>query len=53
VLLGSLAVVVGALGMNFKAPLFDSGQRGFWGAIVAMLVIAVIGTGLARWRRWI
>jgi Mg2+ and Co2+ transporter CorA len=53
VLLGSLAVVVGALGMNFKAPLFDSGQRGFWGAIVAMLVIAVVGTGLARWRRWI
>jgi magnesium transporter len=53
VLLGSLAVVVGALGMNFKAPLFDSGERGFWSAIVVMLAIAVVGTGLARWRRWI
>ena len=30
VLLGTLAVIAGAMGMNFKAPLFDSGATGFW-----------------------
>jgi Mg2+ and Co2+ transporter CorA len=52
VLLGSLAVVAGALGMNFKTPFFDTGDRGFWSAIVAMAIIALLATALARWRRW-
>lgn len=52
VLLGSLAVVAGALGMNFTTPFFDSGDRGFWTAIVAMLAVAVVATAIARWRRW-
>ena len=53
VLLGSLAVVAGALGMNFKTPFFDTGDRGFWTAIVAMACIALVASAIARWRRWI
>ena len=53
VLLGSLAVMAGVLGMNFQVPLFDSGMRGFWIAIGAMAGIAVVATGIARWRHWI
>ena len=53
VLLGSLAVVAGALGMNFRTPFFDSGDRGFWISIAVMAGIAVVAIALARWRRWI
>ncbi|HVI24911.1 MAG TPA: CorA family divalent cation transporter [Xanthomonadaceae bacterium] len=52
VLLGTLAVVAGALGMNFKAPFFDTGAEGFWAAIGVMGAIAVLSTLFARWRRW-
>jgi Mg2+ and Co2+ transporter CorA len=52
VLLGSLAMVAGALGMNFKAGFFDSGDLGFWTAIGSMLVVVVVAVGIARWRRW-
>ena len=52
VLLGTLAVVAGALGMNFRTPFFDSGARGFWTAIGAMAAIVLAALGLARWRRW-
>lgn len=53
VLLGSLAVMAGVLGMNFQVPLFDTGMRGFWISIGAMVAIAVLATVVARWRRWI
>jgi Mg2+ and Co2+ transporter CorA len=53
VLLGTLAVIAGVLGMNFKAPLFDSGAPGFWVTIVAMGLIALVATAVARWRRWL
>jgi Mg2+ and Co2+ transporter CorA len=52
VLLGTLAVVAGALGMNFKAPFFDTGADGFWIAIGAMGAIVLLSTLFARWRRW-
>jgi len=52
VLLGSLAVVAGALGMNFKTPFFDTGDRGFWISIGVMGAIAVAAVSIARWRRW-
>ena len=52
VLLGTLAVVAGALGMNFKAPLFDSGAIGFWGSLVAMGVFAIIAVVVARLKKW-
>ena len=52
VLLGTLAVVAGVLGMNFDAPLFKTGQRGFVTTVVAMAAVVVVAMVLARWRRW-
>ena len=53
VLLGSLAVVAGALGMNFKTPFFDTGDTGFWVSIGVMAGFALLAVAFARWRRWI
>jgi Mg2+ and Co2+ transporter CorA len=53
VLLGTLGVVAGAMGMNFTTPLFESGATGFWITIGAMGLIAVVATLLARWRNWL
>lgn len=52
VLLGTLAVVAGALGMNFKAPLFESGAAGFRGSLAAMGVFAIVALVVARLKRW-
>ncbi|HSR64198.1 MAG TPA: CorA family divalent cation transporter [Xanthomonadaceae bacterium] len=52
VLTGSLAVVSGALGMNFKASLFESAGFGFWTTIAAMGAFVVLSVAFARWRRW-
>jgi magnesium transporter len=52
VLLGSLAVVAGTLGMNFKTPFFETGDTGFWTSIALMLGFALAATAFARWRRW-
>lgn len=53
VLLGTLSVVAGTLGMNFAASFFDTGGRGFWMAFAGMLLLAGISLAVARWRRWI
>lgn len=53
VLLGTLAVVAGILGMNFTTPFFESGTRGFVIAIGAMVVSAALALGIARWRDWL
>lgn len=53
VLLGTLAVFAGLLGMNFQAPFFDTGARGFWMAVAGMGVVTVVAVVVARWRRWI
>jgi Mg2+ and Co2+ transporter CorA len=52
VLLGSLAVVAGVLGMNFQASLFQSGTRGFWITVCAMAASVLLAGVGARWRRW-
>src|SRR3546814_16148767 len=52
VLLGTLAVVAGALGMNFRAPLFETGAGGFWTALAAMGVFPIGAQLLARGKRW-
>jgi Mg2+ and Co2+ transporter CorA len=52
VLLGSLALVAGAMGMNFKAPIFDTGQAGFWTTVLGMGAISVVAVVVARWRKW-
>jgi Mg2+ and Co2+ transporter CorA len=53
VLSGAMAVIVGALGMNFKAPLFESGASGFWWTVALMVAVAIVATVLARWKRWL
>lgn len=53
VLIGVLAVVAGALGMNFEAPIFKTGMTGLTVAIVLMVAIAAVGVALAKWRDWI
>ena len=52
VLLGTLAVVAGALGMNFKASLFESGSSGFWITLGLMGGFSILAIVVARWRKW-
>lgn len=52
VLLGTLAVVAGVLGMNFPASFFDEGDLGFAIAVAAMALLVIAALVLARWRRW-
>lgn len=53
VMMGSLALVAGILGMNFSLPLFQSGTRGFVLVVGCMVLFAGTGTWLARRRGWI
>ena len=53
VLLGTLAVLAGVLGMNFDVPFFKTGAKGFWSALASMVVLALVALGVARARRWI
>ena len=51
-LTGSLAVIAGILGMNFKADIFDA-ANGFWMTVAGLAVVAVGLTVFARYKRWI
>lgn len=42
VVLGTLSVATGALGMNFTADLFNAGDSGFWWAVGGMAAFAAI-----------
>jgi len=53
VLIGSLAVLAGILGMNFDVAFFESGAKGFWSAIAGMALIAVVALAVARARDWL
>jgi magnesium transporter len=52
VLLGSLAVIAGVLGMNFQAALFQTGTDGFWITVGAMSLVVLGAMLLARRRGW-
>jgi len=55
VVLGTLSVVAGMLGMNFQAELFESGDGGFWWTVVVMAGVGLAGIsaglGWSVWRR--
>lgn len=51
-LTGSLAVIAGVLGMNFKAGIFEA-ENGFWLTVAGLAVVGVALTVFARFRRWI
>lgn len=53
VLMGSLALIAGVLGMNFQLPLFDTGVSGFLIVTGSMVVLAAISVGIAMKRSWI
>lgn len=52
VLLGSLGVAAGILGMNFKLDFFDS-ENGFWHTLLGMGGFFLLTIVTARWRKWI
>jgi Mg2+ and Co2+ transporter CorA len=49
---GTLGVIAGILGMNYKVNFFDY-ENGFWLTIGGMLIVAIALTAFARIRRWI
>ena len=51
-LTGSLAVIAGILGMNFKSDIFEH-ENGFWFTVIGLVVVAIGLTIFARFRRWI
>lgn len=50
--MGSLGVIAGVLGMNFKNDFYDN-PLGFWITIAGMIIFTAGGTVYARLRRWI
>jgi len=53
VVTGLLAVVAGALGMNFEANFFASKTLGFWLSVALMVSLALISVALGKWRKWL
>ncbi|MHB8911237.1 MAG: magnesium transporter CorA family protein [Lysobacter sp.] len=53
VLIGTLAVLAGILGMNFDVPFFQTAAKGFWMAIGGMGAVVVVAVVAARRWRWI
>jgi len=50
--MGSLGVIAGVLGMNFKNDFYDS-PLGFWITVAGMIIFTAGATVYARLRRWI
>ena len=53
VLLGSLALFAGVMGMNFELAFFQTGPRGFFIVTGVMGAITVVAVLLALWRKWL
>ena len=53
VLLGSLALFAGVMGMNFELAFFQTGQRGFLIVTGVMGAITLVAVLLALWRKWL
>jgi len=51
-MIGTLGVIAGILGMNFELGFFKY-PYGFWLAILLMGILAILLTIVARWRRWV
>ena len=49
---GSIAVIAGILGMNFKAEIFEH-ENGFWVTVGGLVAVAVGISIFARFRKWI
>jgi Mg2+ and Co2+ transporter CorA len=53
VLLGTLALFAGVMGMNFEMDFFRTGKQGFLLVTGIMAASAVLSLLVARWRKWI
>lgn len=51
-LTGSLAVIAGILGMNFKSDIFEF-ENGFWVTVSGLVAVGIGLTIFARYKRWI
>ncbi|CAA9324156.1 MAG: hypothetical protein AVDCRST_MAG71-1432 [uncultured Lysobacter sp.] len=51
VVIGVMATIAGVMGMNFKAPVYDTGLHGFIATLGGMLALAAVATGWLAWRR--
>ena len=52
VIVGFLATLVGALGMNFQASFFETNDVGFWSAIAGLVSFGLAAVLIGRHRRW-
>lgn len=50
--LGTIGVMAGILGMNFKADIFEA-EYGFWITVSGLVIVGVAITAVARMKRWI
>ena len=53
VLLGTLALLAGIMGMNFELDFFHTGQKGFLLVTGGMALAALVSLLVALWRKWI
>lgn len=51
-LMGTLAVIAGVFGMNYQLTYFEA-EEGFWFTVIGMLLITLVFSGIARWKKWI
>lgn len=51
--IGLCAAVAGLLGMNFKADIFETADQGFYTTVIALVLVVITATLVARWRNWI
>jgi Mg2+ and Co2+ transporter CorA len=52
VLMGSLSLIAGIMGMNFQLPFFDRGEGGFYDVMALMGLVIAVALAVGRWRRW-
>ncbi len=53
VVIGFAAAIAGIFGMNFETPFFKTGVTGFYEVLGGLVVLTILATVAARWRRWI
>ncbi|MBA4095102.1 MAG: magnesium transporter CorA, partial [Candidatus Accumulibacter sp.] len=53
VVIGLCAAIAGLFGMNFDADILQTGNRGFYGIVVAQGVALIAAAAYVRWKRWL
>lgn len=53
VVIGLCAAVAGIFGMNFQAEVLQTGNRGFYGIVIAQGVALLAAAAYVRWQRWL